>query len=218
MGLRHITDKKRLAAGWLLVLAGVAVLGFLFFRTHDTGRVLPGAPRPAARADAPSSVKPSAAAVASYQVAPELPKYLAIPAIGVTQTRIIGLGTKGNQIANPDNLHDAGWYKASAKPGQAGAMFIFGHLSDWTAKGVFYDLKKLKPGDNITVERGDGKAYTYKVKKTQTYLKDAVDMQAVLAPIEPNVPGLNVMTCAGKVIAGTDDFNERLVVFTSLAK
>ena len=28
--------------------------------------------------------------------------------------------------------------------------------------------------------------------------------------------GLNLMTCTGEAIAGTSEFNERLVVFTSL--
>jgi hypothetical protein len=41
-------------------------------------------------------------------------------------------------------------------------------------------------------------------------------MKQVLSPINPNKPGLNLMTCTGHVMKGTSEFSERLVVFTSL--
>jgi LPXTG-site transpeptidase (sortase) family protein len=168
---------------------------------------------------APSSVKPTVAAVASYSVPPTYPKYISIPAIGISSTRIIRLGLLANgQIATPDNIFDTGWYDGSAKPGQSGAMFIYGHVSSWTADGVFYNLKKLKPGDDITITRGDNQTFTYSVVSTKIYPYTSVDMNAVLSPINPNLPGLNLMTCTGKVIPGTSEFNERLVVFTSLVK
>jgi LPXTG-site transpeptidase (sortase) family protein len=166
---------------------------------------------------APSSVKPTAAAVASYRVPPTSPKYISIPAIGITNTRIIRLGLLANgQIATPDNIFDTGWYDGSSKPGQSGAMFIYGHVSSWTADGIFYNLKKLKAGDDITITRGDNQTFTYQVVTTRIYPYMSVNMGAVLSSINPSVPGLNLMTCTGKVIPGTSEFNERLVVFTSL--
>jgi len=168
-------------------------------------------------APAPSSVKPTVEAVASYNVAPTLPKYISIPSIGISNTRIIRLGILSNgQIATPDNIYDTGWYDASAKPGQNGAMFIYGHVSSWTANGIFYNLKKLQPGDDITITRGDNQIFTYQVITIKIYPYMNVDMSAVLSPIKPTLPGLNLMTCTGQVIAGTSEFNERLVVFTSL--
>jgi hypothetical protein len=83
---------------------------------------------------APSSNKPTQKAITTYTVAPDLPKYISIPAIDVPQTRIIQLGLlKNGQIATPDNIYDTGWYNGSAKPGLSGAMFIYGHVSSWTA-------------------------------------------------------------------------------------
>jgi LPXTG-site transpeptidase (sortase) family protein len=167
----------------------------------------------------PSSVKPSQAAVINYSVAPTLPKYLAIPALGITKTRIIGLGlTNDNQIDVPANIYDTGWYNASAKPGQAGAMFIYGHVSSWTANGIFYNLKNLKPGDILTVQRGDNKTYSYKIITTKTYSATNVDMSAVLSPVQPGMPGLNLMTCTGPLISQSAGYSQRLVVFASLVK
>ena len=165
----------------------------------------------------PSSVKPSAKVVASYTVAPDLPKYIAIPAIKLAPARVIRLGRLASgEITTPGNIYDTGWYEDSAKPGQAGAMFIFGHVSSWTANGVFHDLKKLQPGDKITITRGDDKQFTYQVVSTKIYPYNQVDMHAVLSPISAGKPGLNLMTCTGELIKGTSEFNERLVVFTSL--
>ncbi|MHB1865271.1 MAG: class F sortase [Candidatus Saccharimonadales bacterium] len=166
---------------------------------------------------APSSVKPSPKAVLSYTVPPDDPKYIAIPAISISKTPILKLGLlESGAIATPNNIYDTGWYDASSRPGQTGAMFIFGHVSSWQANGVFYDLSKLTPGDDVVITRGDNKTYTYRVVSSKIYPYKNINMQEVLSPIDANKPGLNLMTCTGQVIKSTSEFNERLVVFTSL--
>lgn len=166
--------------------------------------------------NAPSSQKISQSQTDNYKVAPDLPRYIFIPAIEVGKTRVIQLGlAKSSQIASPNNIYDVGWYSGSAKPGLAGAMFIYGHVSSWTANGVFYNLKKLHPGDRIIIQRGDGQTLTYQVKLLKTYPSNKVDMPAALRPIDHDRQGLNLMTCTGKVIPGTSEFSQRLVVFTS---
>lgn len=164
----------------------------------------------------PSSVKPTVKAVAAYTVPPTLPKYLIIPAIHV-DARVAALHINAqNQIQAPANIYDTGWYVGSSLPGQPGAMFIDGHVSSWTADGVFYNLKTLRPGDAIQVVRGDNTTYTYIVRQVQSYGATNVNMSQVLSPIDPGTAGLNLMTCTGSVISGTSEFNERLVVYSTL--
>jgi len=166
---------------------------------------------------APSSVKPGSQAIDSYSVPTTHPKYIAIPKIGIGNTPVLKLGLLGSgAIATPNNIYEAGWYDASSLPGQAGAMFIYGHVSSWTADGVFYNLKKLEAGDKIVITRGDNKKFTYQVNSTRIYPYDKVDMSQVLAPTNPGKSGLNLMTCTGQIIKNTSEFSERLVVFTSL--
>jgi sortase (surface protein transpeptidase) len=166
---------------------------------------------------APSMTQPDARAISSYTTPAEDPRYISIRAINVPVSRVISYGVLADhRIAAPTNIYDAGWYNASAKPGQAGAMFIYGHLDSWTTSGLFANLKDLKPGDSVTVERGDGKTYTYRVVTSRIYPVNNVNMAAVLAPINPNVPGLNLMTCAGSIISHTAGYSERLVVFANL--
>lgn len=161
--------------------------------------------------EVPSETKPGG--TSSYRVAPTLPRALRIPKLGV-DARVVRLGIKvNNELAAPHNIFDTGWYDGSAKPGEAGAMLIDGHASGPSKHGVFYALKTLKPGDMIEVERGDGKVFKYKVVSSKAYPADKVDMAAALTPITPGKPGLNLITCTGKVAASRTTFEDRLLVF-----
>lgn len=173
----------------------------------------------AASEPTPEATRPAPDEVAKYSVAADLPKYITIPAIDMGRVRVIKLGLmKSNKIEAPANLFDAGWYKDSAKPGQKGAAFIYGHVSSDQSDGAFHDLKKLKSGDIVTITRGDNSELKYKVVKLETYLADSVPMDEVLAPVTSGQQGLNLMTCTGKVTKESGEFSERLVVYTSLVK
>lgn len=164
---------------------------------------------------APSTVAPTTKAVANYVVAPSLPRYLTIPKLGVN-ARVLSVGVNAQgALETPSSVYDTAWYNESAQPGQPGAMLIDGHISSWTTHGVFYGLNKLVAGDTIQIQRGDGQTFTYSVVKTQTYNANNVDMAAAMTPIDPSRPGLNLISCAGDVIPGTSDFNERIIVFAS---
>lgn len=160
---------------------------------------------------APSTIKPS---TVSSGVAPNLPAGLIIPKIGVnTSVVTVGLASDGS-IGTPSNVFQAAWYNGSRLPNQEGATLIDGHISSWTSEGVFYNLDKLDPGDLVQVQLGSGQIISYTVVKTVVYPSGNVDMSSVLSPFEPNTKALNLISCFGDVIAGTSQFNERIVVYT----
>ena len=160
--------------------------------------------------DVPSETRPSSPA--SYRVAPGLPRVITIAKLGV-EARVLRTGVSAsNEIKTPNNIHDVGWYEGSARPGENGAVFIDGHVHGPTLPGAFVDLKKLKSGDKITIERGDGKIFTYHVVKSQSYDKNNVDMGAAFSSAVPGKPGLNLMTCDGKYDK-SGEYQRRLVVF-----
>ncbi len=64
-------------------------------------------------------------------------------------------------------------------------MLIDGHVSSWTAHGVFYGLHTLVAGDTIQIERGDGTVFNYQVVKTVVYPNNGVDMQSAMTPVTP---------------------------------
>ena len=114
----------------------------------------------------PSSVRPSTKAIANYSVAPYLPKYINIPSIGIDKARIIRLGHFADgQIATPNNIYDTGWYENSSLPGKPGAMFVFGHVSSWTADGVFFNSKTMSTGLTkpiiLSIKERFGSTYKY---------------------------------------------------------
>lgn len=167
----------------------------------------------ASKSAPPSTVPPTSTAVASYTVAPTLPRYINIPKLNV-HARVLSVGLTGTgALATPSNVFDTAWYNQSAKPGQAGAMLIDGHVSSWTTHGVFYEIKSLANGDTIQIERGDGTLYSFKVIRIQVYTAGTVDMVAVMKPVVSGHPGLNLISCTGDVIPGTSEFSERVVVF-----
>ena len=160
-----------------------------------------------------ATVKPTYQSLASYTVPANNPRYIKIPSLGVN-ARILNVSTdKNGALKTPNNVFDTAWYNQSNLPGEPGAMLIDGHVSSWTSHGVFYGIKKLVGGDSISITRGDGKVFNYSVVSTKIYDVNNVDMKAAVTPIDSTVPGLNLITCGGKVKPGTSEFNERVIVF-----
>ncbi|HWT55436.1 MAG TPA: class F sortase [Candidatus Microsaccharimonas sp.] len=166
---------------------------------------------------APNTATVTTDTLQSYQVAPDAARYIRIGKLGVW-ARVLQVGvTKDGALATPSNVFDTAWYKNSAKPGQPGAALIDGHVSSWTTNGVFYDIKKLVAGDDIEIERGDGKKFEFSVVKTVAYPKDSVDMKALMQPIVPGQPGLNLITCGGKYDSKQGEFTQRIAVYATLS-
>lgn len=148
-----------------------------------------------------------------YSVAPDLPKYVIIEKLGV-KSRVKRVGVDANNVMQtPKNIFDSGWYDASAKPGEVGAVFINGHVSGPTKKGVFYKLKELNNGDVITIEKGDGSHLRYVVAASESFRADSVDMTKALRPYGNATEGLTLMTCGGAFDKASQSYQERRVVY-----
>lgn len=221
--LRSLFTIRNLLTGFavLIVLSGIGI-GIHSFKVNQdvAAKTTDMGGEPATNSDADGGNDlPSETPVGNvdgYRVAGTLPRVISIEKFGV-KARTIRLGVKAsNQLAAPANIYDAGWYEASSKPGEAGAMVIDGHVSGPTKPGVFYNLQKLVAGDHIKVENGNGKIYTYKVVKKTTYAADKVDMAAALTPVTSGKPGLNLITCAGEIDRATNHYKDRTVVFAEL--
>lgn len=157
---------------------------------------------------------PNANANNSYQVSADLPRILTIDKIDVkARIRSVGVGLN-NILKAPANIFDVGWYDGSAKPGENGTIVLDGHVSGPTKHGVFYSIGTLKVGDKVTLERGDGKKFTYSVTGLELFDNDKVDMNKVVTTSVAGKPGLNFMTCAGRFNVRNNEFEQRIVVYT----
>ncbi|TXG76994.1 class F sortase [Patescibacteria group bacterium] len=190
--------------GWMINRAAGDQSEVLAAQTDEEG-VSGGGSRPSEAA--PSSVH-------QYVVSPDMPRKLTIPSIGVS-ARVLRMGIRGdNQMEAPKNIYDTGWYSGSSKPTDAaGAILIDGHVSGPTKRGVFYNIKKLNTGDEISLERGDGQVSTFTVQRVETKLVSEVDMSVMMQSFDKTKLGLNLITCGGRFDASENKYESRTLVF-----
>jgi len=161
-----------------------------------------------------------ASAIDNYRIAnPEEPRALRIPSLGV-YARIKSLGeTPEGAVAAPRNLNDVGWYDGSARPGNSrGSSLLLGHVSGWTADGVFKHIDKLDAGTIFEVEKGNGTKVKYQVTKSKSIPVDSLDMGKILTPEVSGEHDLKLMTCSGKYNRDTKLYEERFVVYAKIIR
>jgi len=156
----------------------------------------------------------SSSVFASYNVAPDKPRYLRIDSLGVAARVLpMGVNSKG-AIQAPVNVFDAGWYTGSATPGKVGASFIDGHAAGELREGLFGYLDTLKNGDQMSIEMGDGTTYRYRVVHMETVALAELNMRTALLPHGNTLRGLNLMTCIGTYLPDQNTYDLRLIVYT----
>ena len=145
--------------------------------------------------------EPTEQEVREYVVAPDRPRYLSISKLGINKARILPMGVNASgELDTPRNIFDVGWYEASGKPGQGGTMVIDGHNGGPHVLGVFKNLPNLVSGDIITVERGDGVIYNYKVVENQSILLSEADayMATAAKSPQPGKESVTLISCTGE--------------------
>jgi LPXTG-site transpeptidase (sortase) family protein len=131
-----------------------------------------------------------------------------IGASGIVQK--IGL-TSTNAISVPTNIHFAGWYTGSVKPGELGLSIIDGHVLGRYNDGIFKDLSKLKVGDVYEVEYGDKSTRNFTVVEVKTVSEDKA--AAYLLTQRDDIDRqLNLITCGGKFDRANQTFDHRVIV------
>ncbi len=153
----------------------------------------------------------------AYRVDTNAIRYIRVPSLHINaRVKAAGLDS-GGAVEAPKNIYDVNWYNGSVLPGgNAGTTLLVGHLSGWTAPGVFKRLDKVKSGELIELERGDGKKLRYIVEKIEKLPVENIDMGAVLASDATDKHVLKLMTCAGSYDRQSESFRERSIVYASL--
>jgi len=122
----------------------------------------------------------------------------------------VGIDQHG-EIAVPSNIHVAGWFFDSAKPGKPGLSIIDGHLDGTREKGVFSRLAVVSVGDRFIIERGDKQILTFEVFLIKT-VKEA-DAATILFSQDSATPSqLNLITCSGSFNKKSHNYNDRVIV------
>ncbi|MBQ9020360.1 class F sortase [Candidatus Saccharibacteria bacterium] len=136
-----------------------------------------------------------------YTVAADMPRYLSIEKLGVTNARVLPIGvTSTNELDTPNNIFDVGWYINSAAPGTGGVSVIDGHNGGPTKVGVFKRLPSLVKGDKIVIEMGNGTKYEYEVYDNVSVPLDEADGQMYKMEQTPIAgrESISLITCTGE--------------------
>lgn len=145
-----------------------------------------------------------------------MPDRLQIPAIHLdSPVEPVGLLPSG-QMGVPTSFDTVGLLVPWTKPGENGNAVIAGHFDHTTGPAIFYNLRKVKPGDSIRISNACGHHYTFVVTRTQTYKTKESPLQQIFGPSDK--VRLNLITCAGKFNKQTKEHSHRLIVFSELQK
>jgi sortase (surface protein transpeptidase) len=165
-------------------------------------------PVPSARA----TPGPSTRAATLARVSP--PVHIRIPAIGVSAAVVrLGLNRDGT-LQVPGDYDVTGWFTGGPAPGATGPAVIAGHIDSKRGPAVFYRLRELRPGQEITVGRSDGSSVRFAVDGVAQYPKHAFPTAAVFGP-SPE-PLLRLITCGGVFDRSQRSYRDNVVVTARL--
>lgn len=152
--------------------------------------------------------------ISAYKVGPDEPRYIRIPSIGVSTTRVLNTGlTEDNAVDTPEGIYDTSWYNRSAKlTDQFGAMFVVGHYVGPNKAGVFFNLEDAKVGNIVEIEDGSGDLTHFRIIEKHDFPINDVDMDLALNPVNQDKLGLNLMTCGGKWDVSSQQYDRRTLV------
>ncbi|TDC71581.1 class F sortase [Micromonospora sp. KC606] len=191
----------------LLVLVGVFATGAGLGRTAGPFEWAAGSGGPAgADRRAPAGLSASR------------PVSLVVPAIRVdAPVAPVGQAKDGSIGVPPlSRHHETGWYDRGPTPGEPGRAIIVGHVDSKGGPAVFYDLRRLRPGDEIQVTRDDRRVAVFRVDSVEHFDKSHLPAERVYGDDGP--PALRLITCGGAWVGGDTGYRDNVIAFASLVE
>ena len=188
----------------------------------------PAAPAPAGGGTPATPLAPTATAVppTATPVPPTptatpvpragLPVRVKIPKIKVdADVEYVGLTSDGAMDV-PKNYDNTAWYQLGPRPGEQGNAAIAGHVDSKTGKAVFWDLPKLKPGDEVFVVGDDGVERKFVVTAIESYKRVDAPLDRIFG--QTSSKHLNLITCDPDSTFNrtTSEYASNVVVYTEL--
>lgn len=123
---------------------------------------------------------------------------------------------KGN-MAVPEKPDEVAWYSLGAAPGDKGNAVLAGHLDDVRGQpAIFYHLHDIAAGDEITIYDSCDRPQKFKVIDTQIYTVDRAPFEQIFGKSDGK--NLNLITCEGDWDKQSQNYNQRLVVYTQMVE
>jgi sortase (surface protein transpeptidase) len=143
-----------------------------------------------------------------------VPSRIRIPAIGIdTDVEQVGK-TRDGAMDVPQSFWTVGWYKLGFKPGEPGSAVMAGHVDNPKGPAIFWDLRKLQPGNKVLVSDRTGKELVFEVFEAENYPFDNAPLSRIFGNTDDVY--LNLITCTGVFDRSSQNYDKRLVVYTRL--
>ena len=145
--------------------------------------------------------EPAEASEAPAPSEPDAPRpiRISISRIGIgAPVVVMGLDSR-NYPQVPNSGSEVAWYTFSPPPGSGSNAVFSGHV-DWyywglPGEGVFYHLRELQIGDEISLELDDGSQLRYMVTGNVAVAYDDPNVVKVMDPTSRDV--ITLITCGG---------------------
>ena len=169
---------------------------------------------PSAGAPAPALATPGVTVRdAAPTAAPEVvaPVRVAVPARGL-DVPVEPVGTRPDgQMAIPDDVDRAGWYRFGPVPGAPGSAVVAGHVDDVEqGLGAMAALRGTEPGDEVVVTDAAGAVTRWRVVSRESLDKQALPVDVLFRRDGP--PRLTLVTCGGPFLPEVGGYRDNVVV------
>lgn len=143
------------------------------------------------------------------------PTAIDIPKIAA-RSSLVPLGLNADrtiEVPPVGKPQQAGWYRYGPTPGEVGPAVILGHVDGNKQLGIFYRLKELAPGDQVSVSRVDGSTARFVVTEVEQIDKDVFPSDAVYGDTPD--PELRLITCGGSFDHAAHSYRDNIIVFAA---
>ena len=135
------------------------------------------------------------AAVVPPAPAPGVPTRISIPALGV-DAPVTPVGLERDGSMEIPKASEAGWYRFGVRPGtDTGSAVIAAHVDHDGQRGVFFDLRLLEVGAEVSVTDEAGAAHRYVVAERFQVGKSQLPVDELFR--SGGSPVLTLITCGG---------------------
>jgi len=145
---------------------------------------------------------------------------MVIPAIGVNAPFTVRTVGSDGKMPNPKGPEDVVWYDFSqwpglgGNPGVGGNAVFSGHV-DYVNYGpaVFWNLRKLVPGDEVRIVFDDGSELRYIVQWNKTTPSATADWDGIVRATQQE--SITLITCTGTFDPATRQYDQRVIVWAT---
>ena len=151
------------------------------------------------------------------KVAVSPPIQIEIPNISVF-AEVVPVGiNEQKQMEVPADARKVGWYSLGIQPGEIGGSIMTAHYDTTTGKpAIFYNLRRLNPGDLIYVKMENQEELLFQVQDVVSHPVRTFPTELIYGDIADKQ--LILITCDGVWNPIDRDYSKRLVVFATLWK